>query len=92
MVVYVTVPSAVERLTGERISVYPNPSAGKIVVTATSPILEIRAYTITGRLLREISTGRSAASLPVTLQQPQGIYLLEIRTAKGTVRKKIMIR
>jgi len=92
LVVYVTEPSAVEQLTGERISVYPNPSAGKIVVTATSPILEIRAYTITGRLLREISTGRSAASLPVTLQQPQGIYLLEIRTAKGTVRKKIMIR
>ncbi len=91
MVVYVKEPTAVEQILHERISVYPNPSDGRMTVTATSPIRAVRIYSVAGTLLREIFAGRTS-SVTLTLDQPRGVYLMEIQTAKGTLRKKIMIR
>jgi len=91
LVVYVTEATAVEKITNERISIWPNPSDGRLTVSATTPVKRIRVYTVTGTLLREIVPGYGNA-VPLLLQQSEGIYLLEITTEKGKIRKKILIR
>ncbi len=92
LVVYVKAPSAVETLLNERVSVYPNPSYGTIMVSATSPVVMIRIFSVTGVLMREIRPGTLTTTVPLTLQQSRGVSLLEIHTEKGVIRKKILIR
>ncbi len=92
LVVYVKEPSAVETLLKEKVSVYPNPSYGRITVSATSAVEKIRVFSVAGTLLQEIIPGERTPSVTFTLQQPGGVYILEVHTGKGAIRKKILIR
>ncbi len=92
LVVYVTVPSAVETMLNERVNVYPNPTYGRITVSATSPVVKVRIFSVAGILLQEVLPESLSPVVPLTLQQSPGIYLLEIQTEKGMIRKKILIR
>ena len=92
MVIYVKEPTAVEQIINERITVWPNPASSHLTVSATSPVLRVRFYTVTGTLLQEIRADQTSTTLSITLQQPAGLYLMEVHTRKGTIRRKVLIR
>lgn len=71
------------------IRIYPNPSAGKFFIEAGVKKLEsVRIFSLTGTLLKAYNDPRE---IDLSFLR-NGIYLLEIATENGTVRKRIMVQ
>ncbi len=92
LVVYVIPATAVEGITAERVTLFPNPSDGHFSVTARSPVEEVRIYSLTGTLLHAQRNGNGGRSCRISVSLPNGLYLLEVHTSRATLRKKILIR
>ncbi len=58
----------------EKLTIYPNPTKGKINIKATSPIQKIRIFNLEGQLL---FTGQSLKSIE---HLENGQYIIEIDT------------
>ncbi|MEM9675016.1 MAG: T9SS type A sorting domain-containing protein [Bacteroidota bacterium] len=71
---------------------YPNPGTGLYQVKAEQPIREIRLYGVTGRLLKVYpSTSSTAKQFSLDINdQPNGIYHLQVETAKQFFRQKLI--
>ena len=91
MVVY-SEPTGIRHLSPDQISVFPNPSTGVITVTATSPIREVKVYALIGSLLQVHRQDTQNISATLNLEPLRGMYLLEVTTKKGVIRKKVLIR
>lgn len=77
------------------IKIYPNPASGcfNIETKDNVSILEISMYNLTGQRVLERVPGEGVTSATVSAGTlPKGMYLLEIRTHKGVVTKKIIIQ
>ena len=66
------------------LSVFPNPSAGKVTVLSDLEIIQINLYAADGKLM-------SIHELTIIDIDRQGIYFVKIFTEKGSVVKKIII-
>lgn len=80
-----------ELLNSNQILVFPNPSTGIVHLNCAANILiqKVMVRDITGRLIKEHTTvAQSNADIEIT---QQGIYLIEVKTSKGNVMKKIVI-
>ncbi len=91
VVIYVTQATGMKDLPASAAIVFPNPSTGRFTVTATVPVTGIRIYSLAGRLLQNISS-RESTIMEVNSGLPAGLYLIEIKTQKGTIRRKIQIQ
>ena len=91
MVIY-SQPTGIHRVTPDQISVFPNPSDGIIKVTANSPIREVKVYALTGKLLQVHRQDAQNMSATLNLEPLRGLFLLEVTTEKGVIRKKVLIR
>lgn len=72
------------------VSVFPNPSAGEFTVKASEKVSEINVFDINGRKLENKQTKNGENTL-VQCHYPVGIYIMEIKTDKNTIYKKIII-
>lgn len=72
--------------------VYPNPTYGAMHIRANGNINidRVAISGIDGKLIDVYSNERAGAAHITIGTQPQGVYLLEISTNKGVVRKKIV--
>jgi hypothetical protein len=72
------------------ISIYPNPSTGKITLSSTEKdIKELRIIDLTGKILLEKTNVNLNETIDLSGLQA-GIYFLRARTDKGVLMKKLM--
>ena len=77
-------PNALDELIDIEISIFPNPSAGKVEIKSDLVIQQINLYAVDGKLLN--TTQESIIQFDTF-----GIYFIKIITEKGIVVKKIVI-
>ena len=77
-------PNALNELINIEVSVFPNPSVGKVEVKSDLVIQQINLYAVDGKLLN--ITQKSVIQF-----DKQGIYFIKIITEKGIAVKKIVI-
>ncbi|MBN1987048.1 MAG: T9SS type A sorting domain-containing protein, partial [Prolixibacteraceae bacterium] len=74
-----------------RIEVYPNPFGREVTVKTDGQIgpLDVKLFSIDGRLLQTFEISQPT----FTMQNlTSGVYILQIRTSKGTIEKKLISR
>ncbi len=72
------------------IETYPNPSIGKITVSAPVTIQRIDIHSLSGHKILVTEPNSTSTTLDVTAL-PQGTYILRIKTNNWTGTKKIMV-
>jgi hypothetical protein len=77
-------PNALDELINIEVSVFPNPSAGKVKVKSDLVIQQINLYAVDGKLLNTTQESVIQFDAP-------GIYFIKIITEKGIAVKKIVI-
>ena len=85
-----------EELSSDLISVYPNPSSGEVTIGAgllNLNTLDLVIYNALGEavITRKITIPSSGEAKVDLNNNPDGIYLMELKTAKGTITKKMVI-
>lgn len=78
--------TAVEEVLGAKVSVYPNPTNGKINIKTQEQIEKITVLDITGKIILE--TTNTEIDL---INQPKGSYFMKIQTKKGIFTEKIVL-
>lgn len=73
------------------VSLYPNPAAGNVLVSADETIQEIRIYDQAGRTIREINIGTSNANIDVS-GFDAGLYYMEILINNSRSVEKLMVK
>lgn len=83
-VVIVTVGDA------SRLSVYPNPVADILTIYAEGKIInELTIFNVSGKLLEKLEPHISQPVVNLS-QYPPGIYFIQVRTAEGTLRRRVL--
>mgnify|MGYP002858925802 CR=1 FL=1 len=89
--IFLTAVGVEEYLNASLINVYPNPSAGifTLDLSATSGPVTLVVTDVTGRVVETVATtGASTATLQ--MEQPAGMYFLQIRTSQGIATKTLI--
>jgi len=73
------------------VGVYPNPFTSTIAIESSEPIIEIKLFDMTGRIVYHSYNSASRFNADLT-SLPAGMYVLEVSTAASTERKKIVKR
>jgi CotH kinase protein/Secretion system C-terminal sorting domain len=84
----------IEGLLGLSADVYPNPCASNIFIAnphAASLSMQIRFFTIDGRLVKTIQSNQKKSNIDVRDLQ-NGIYYLEIKTDDGKMKREKLIK
>ena len=77
-------PNAIDELIDIELSVFPNPTAGKVTVKSDLEISQINLYAIDGKLISVNKTSEIDINT-------KGIYFLKIVTEKGNTARKIVV-
>lgn len=81
----------VEDLNENRLSLYPNPTAGSINIQANSQISEIAVYNMSGKKILNSQIGKTETSFDLSTVT-SGIYIAKIKMADGSVQHIKIIR
>jgi len=92
MVVYSQSASGITKPPDKIISIYPNPGNGSLTINTSSPLHLIRVFSLSGSLLRLYRTKSRGTVSHINMNHLHGIFLLEVSTEKGIIRKKVVIR
>lgn len=68
----------------------PNPANGEVQVNGTLPFQQINIYTLQGQLVANHQVNGIQCSIDVS-SLPNGVYLLEAQTSKGSVAKRLVV-
>lgn len=75
-----------------KLKVYPNPAQGQLYLSGINNIEQIQITDLTGAIvLNQITNGGSDKQVLNTETLTNGMYLLNVSTSKGIIRKKILI-
>ena len=74
----------------QQLSVYPNPATDKVNIESKSKLISITIFTLSGEMMNEIDVGDFNYKLNTSEFKP-GIYLLRLKTDKGSVSKRLVI-
>lgn len=79
-----------ENTTKNQISIYPNPTNGIVNISSLNETInQVNVYDITGRLLK--SQNLNTENEIISIQElPSAMYLIKVKTAKGTKTVKIV--
>lgn len=81
----VTEEGGVEVLS-QQVRVYPNPTTDVVSVENAGEVLSIEVYSVDGRLVERVE-GQSSVSLAGC---PSGVYVLNVETAEGAARHRVV--
>jgi len=74
----------------QQLSVYPNPATDKVNIESKSKLISITIFTLSGEMMNEITVNDFNYKLN-TSEFKSGIYLLRLKTDKGSVSKRLVI-
>lgn len=70
----------------ETLSLYPNPTSGRVYINTTN-VVNLEVYSVEGKRLRQYS----AVDSYVDIDLASGLYLVKLTNSEGTLTKKIII-
>ena len=71
--------------------IYPNPASNEITIdTKTNEIISIRLFDINGRVINSYNVNSSISKIDVS-KYAKGTYILQVKSDKGILNKKIII-
>lgn len=78
------------------VKVYPNPSAGRLNVDMLFPYMqdaEIRVYSLLGREIKTVKLSNVSQAIEVLdlSDQPDGLYIVQVRTESGEFSRKVQL-
>ncbi len=76
---------------GRSCMVYPNPTDGKCEIRSDYKIIDIELMDIQGRLIKAEKVGGNVYSLDISFLT-DGVYIVNINTDRGSVKKKVVKR
>lgn len=79
----------------ETLVVYPNPLSDKLYINSSKPVRKVSVFSIDGQLLMQREYGQVQAGviqMPVDNQMPQGLYVLQVMGADGTIQSTKLIK
>ena len=83
--------AGLDEVTGNVLAIYPNPTSGQFTISSSLELIsEIKVYDETGRLVQVISKNENQVNIDLSTCA-DGIYSLEIQTALGTARERIVL-
>lgn len=77
----------VDEQSTDEVNVYPNPSNGLIIINANG--VKVESVTIYNKLGMKVTTYNNTDTINIS---HSGLYILEIKTDKGTYRKKVVVQ
>ncbi|WP_179022443.1 endonuclease [Winogradskyella forsetii] len=80
-------PLSVDGNDVSKVSIYPNPTNGRVLVSGAKPSTEFKLYSVEGKLLKRFINVEGSIDLEVA----SGLYLLQIKTGEQTAVKKIIV-
>lgn len=83
--------TAIDAVTSESWSIYPNPANDKVVITAETPILDITLTNAIGQQVLHTTPAGDCETMVETHSLAPGTYLVSIRTQRGTSTKKVAV-
>jgi hypothetical protein len=86
-------PSGVMSLVNEEISVFPNPGNGMFTLTLPTSLHQDARIVITNAIGKKVKEMRvnPQSSAEIQLDEPAGVYFLNVTTAAGTWKKQIIV-
>ena len=85
-------PSGVNELSNEGgFEVYPNPSTGVFILESKNKISSIKVYNLLGEKIYNEEL-KETTTTTINLNAPPGVYFVEVTTAKGIQRKRIVMQ
>lgn len=78
-----------EIVSGEKISIYPNPSSDKIFINSESKILNVKLLDMEGRLLITKNVNEDSTDLDITNLE-RGVYIVTVKAALKSFTTKII--
>jgi hypothetical protein len=87
--------AGIDNTTANEITVYPNPTSGKVILSTTnsqSTITSISVFNITGKKVFSRQSAVGSQQLDVDLSsQSKGLYILLIKVGENVYRRKIIL-
>ncbi|MCF8424715.1 MAG: T9SS type A sorting domain-containing protein [Bacteroidia bacterium] len=89
---FVLVPTGIKANVLFDVNLFPNPAKDLLhISTSNQLITSVKVYDITARLLGQVSLQNNDNKIDISIKDfASGIYLAEIQTAKGIVRKQFV--
>lgn len=89
----VTVSSNVgtELQTAPKLSVYPNPTSGKVILVSEVEITGILITDASGKTIRRFTHAGRTCEVDLS-SQDSGLYIFRLLTRKGTINRMVMLR
>jgi hypothetical protein len=80
--------SVKEEVKSSNISVYPNPTKGKIRLISNESVIQIAIYDLNGKLVQQIDKPETDADIFV---KGEGLLFVHIRTESNNIIQKLLI-
>ena len=77
-------------VTENMVNIYPNPATSEINITSGVVATQVRILDIAGHEVRVVTPTSSFITIPVS-DLANGMYVVELQTAQGTIAKKVLI-
>jgi para-nitrobenzyl esterase len=74
------------------INLYPNPTSNVFTIDANAPILDYTVYSLGGQLITTADGNFSETITVDCSHYPNGMYLVQVRTERGLLQKKLIIQ
>ena len=82
-----TLSTGIAEVSSDMLSLYPNPTSGKIFIKTITPIEKISVYDINGKEVKSINDVQDHFSIG---ELKDGVYLIKLKTVEGEVLRKII--
>lgn len=79
------------KVTGDKVSIFPNPSSGLVNVEASSKIQSITVYNVLGDVVEAAQTLKDRTATLRMHGVAEGVYLIKVTTEQGVVTRRVSI-
>lgn len=83
-------PTAIEAVTSESWSIYPNPATDQVQITGRTAIEEVRITNLVGQAILTLTPSQRSTQFS-TKELPAGLYIVSIRTAESLTTKRLTV-
>ena len=76
------------------VRIWPNPvtTGGMLTISGLGVLAEIKLWTLQGSKVESTVSGTGPGTVEIPIYEQPGLYLIEVKTSIGTVKKKIIVR
>lgn len=84
--------TAIEHIevSGKTINIFPNPTKGQFSVEHDAEIFDIEIFDLKGRLVHRKTENYQKSKIDL-MDQPEGIYVLQVRSNRVTIGRKVVV-